>query len=292
MNGMVHAAVGRIRPGKVAAHVLPGLVLALALAGAGYGAEPAGSDQAADLAKKLANPVANLISLPLQFNYDENYGIEDDGEKSFINVQPVIPISIGADWNVISRTIVPLIDQNDVPSGADEVGVGDILQSLFFSPKEPSRCGGIIWGAGPALLVPSATDETLGGERWAAGPTAVVLKQAGPWTVGCLANHLWSFAGDEDRADVNATFVQPFASYLFKRTYTTLSLNTEATYNWDAEDTDDAWSVPLNLTVNQMLKIGKQPLQLMAGPRYWAASPDAGPDGWGARIGITFLFPK
>lgn len=280
----------RVRTGSRVARAAA--ALALALSGAAFGAEAAGGEEAAELARKLANPVANLISLPLQYNYDGKYGIEDDGDKSFLNVQPVVPISISHDWNLISRTIVPLIDQNGVPSGADEVGLGDILQSLFFSPKEPTRCGGIIWGAGPAILVPSATGEILGAEKWAAGPTAVVLKQMGPWTVGCLANHLWSFAGDGDRADVNATFVQPFASYLFRKTYTTIGLNTETTYNWDAEDSDEAWSVPVNLSVSQMLKVGGQPVQLSVGTRYWADSPEAGPEGWGLRLGITFLFPK
>lgn len=271
---------------------------ALALVGASLvalgtarAAEPT-ADQSAELAKKLANPVANLISLPLQFNYDENYGMDDEGSKSVLNVQPVVPISISHDWNVISRTIVPLISQEDMPYGTEESGVGDILQSLFFSPKEPTRRGGIIWGIGPAVLIPSATDETLGGERWAAGPTAVVLKQSGPWTVGCLVNHLWSFAGDEDRADVNATFVQPFLAYLVSKTYTTVGLNTETTYNWDAKEGDEAWSIPVNLSVSQMLKIGGQPIQLMAGVRYWADSPEAGPEGWGFRVGLTFLFPK
>jgi hypothetical protein len=254
-------------------------------------APAAGSDQAAELAKKLANPVANLISLPLQFNYDENYGLDGEGSRSFINVQPVIPISLSADWNVISRTIMPLINQEDMPYGTEESGLGDIVQSFFFSPKEPTSRGWI-WGAGPVFLLPTATEQTLGGEKWGAGPTAVLLKQSGPWTVGMLASHTWSFAGDDDRADVNATFVQPFASYLFRKTYTTVGLNTETTYNWDAEDSDDAWSVPVNLTVSQMLKIGKQPIQLTIGPRYWAASPDAGPEGWGARVALTFLFPK
>jgi hypothetical protein len=264
------------------------LAAALAVA-APAGAQEAGADQTAELARKLANPIAALISVPLQFNYDKDYGVDDDGSKGFVNVQPVIPISIGADWNVISRTILPLISQSDIPPGIDKSGIGDIVQSLFFSPKAPTS-GGLIWGAGPVFLVPSASDDVLGGGKWGAGPTVVLLKQQGPWTVVFLGNHIWSFAGDGERADVSATFVQPVVSYLFRKTYTTVSLSTESTYNWGADQ--DEWSVPINLAVAQMLKIGGRPLQVTLGARYWAAGPEAGPEGFGLRAGVTFLFPK
>ena len=244
------------------------------------------ADQAAELAKKLANPIASLISVPLQFNYDENYGLSDDGEKFFINVQPVIPISLSDDWNLISRTILPIVHLSDIPPGNDESGLGDITQSLFFSPAQPTSRG-IIWGAGPVLLLPTATDELLGSEKWGAGPTAVLLKQSGPWTVGFLGNHIWSFAGEDDRADISVSFLQPFVSYITK-THTTFSLNTESTYDWESEQ----WSVPINFQVSQLLKIAGQPISVGAGVRYWADSPDAGPEDWGARLSLTFLFPK
>jgi hypothetical protein len=124
----------------------------------------------------------------------------------------------------------------------------------------------------------------LGSEQWGLGPTAVVLKQAGPWTVGGLSQHMWSVAGDDDRADVNATFLQPFVSYVTK-THTTLALVSESTYDWEAE----AWSVPVTPMVGQMLKVGPQIMQLALGARYWAESPDNGPEGWGARVQLTFL---
>jgi hypothetical protein len=244
-------------------------------------------DQEAALAKKLANPIASLISVPLQYNYDEYGGANDGAAVSRLNVQPVIPFSLNEDWNLISRTIIPLVDQQDFPAAAmNESGLGDTTASLFFSPKAPTA-GGWIWGAGPVMLLPTATEDVLGTEKWGLGPTAVALKQTGPWTVGILANHIWSVAGDEDRADVNATFLQPFVSYVTK-TKTTFGLNTESTYDWES----DQWSVPVIVTVAQLFKIGPQILQFALAGKYWAAAPDNGPEGWGYRAQLTFLFPK
>ena len=142
-------------------------------------------------------------------------------------------------------------------------------------------------GGGPVLLLPTASDDMLGGEQWGVGPTFVALKQNGPWTTGLLVNHIASFAGDDARSDVNATFLQPFVSYITE-TKTTIGLSSEATFDWES----DQWSVPINFTVSQLLKIGSQPIQIGAGVRYWAESPDNGPDDWGFRLQVTFLFPK
>ena len=245
------------------------------------------TDQA-ELAKKTLNPVADLISLPIQFNYDQRIGPTDDGKKYVVNIQPVIPISIGPDWNVISRTILPIVDQDDIlPDGsADASGIGDTIQSFFFSPKKPTAQGWI-WGAGPVLLLPTASDDDLGGEKWGLGPTAVALRQEHGFTYGILANHIWSVAGDSDRSDISATYLQPFFAYTTK-TFTSFTINTESTYDWE----DDEWSVPINFLVSQVLKIGPQPISLQAGPRYWADSPDNGPEGWGFRFTFTLLFPK
>jgi len=243
--------------------------------------------KAAELAKKLSNPVADLISFPVQMNFD--YGqAEGSGYKFLTNIQPVVPFSVASDWNVISRTILPVAYQSHVAGDTRQGGLGDTLQSLFLSPKRPSS-GGIIWGVGPALLLPTATNDNLGGEKWAAGPTFVVLTQRSGWTIGLLANQLWSFAGSADRSEVNALFVQPILNYTTK-SQTTFGLNSETSHNWKAEK--DSWSVPINFTVAQLMRFGKLPIQVTGGLRYWAVSPSNGPSGFGFRFAITLLFPK
>jgi hypothetical protein len=252
-------------------------------------ATPAGAqeDQAAELAKKLSNPVASLISVPLQYNYDEYSGTNDGASASKLIVQPVIPFSLNNDWNLITRTLIPLVDQKGFPVAAlNESGLSDTTASFFFSPKSPTA-DGWIWGAGPVLLLPTATKDVLGTEKWGLGPTGVALKQSGPWTVGVLANHLWSVAGDANRADVSATFLQPFVSYTTK-TRTTIGATTEATYDWKGEQ----WSVPLIVQVAQLFKVGPQIMQLAVAGKYWAEAPDNGPEGWGLRLQLTLLFPK
>jgi hypothetical protein len=238
----------------------------------------------AELAKKLANPIADLISMPIQSNVDFGVG-PGDGTIWKTNIQPIIPFELTEHWNLISRTILPVIDQQGLAATGDALdasGIGDITQSFFFSPKESSP----IWGVGPVFLLPTASDELLGTEKFGMGPTAVVLKQHGPWTYGALANHIWDVGGDSNRDSVNATFIQPFVAYILP-TKTTLTLDSETTYDWS----NDQWAVPVNFIVSQMFKVGHQPMQAFIGARYYAEKPDDGPE-WGVRFGLTFLFPK
>lgn len=240
--------------------------------------------ESSDLAQQLANPVASLIQVPLQFNIDEGIG-PNDGTRQVLNIQPVLPFSISEDWNLISRTIVPVIWQQDVIPGENQQGVGNVLQSFFLSPKAPTA-GGLIWGAGAVVSVPTAS-EGLGPDQWAAGPTAVALRVTGPLTVGVLANHLWSFTNNDTFGEQSASFVQPFLSYTTANA-TSFGLNSEATYDWSA----DQWSVPITATVSQLLPVFGQPVSFLAGVRYWAEAPENGPEGWGLRAGIVYVFPR
>ncbi|MEW6996286.1 transporter [Colwelliaceae bacterium BS250] len=243
-------------------------------------------ESAEELAKKLSNPVAALISIPIKFNFDENIGADDKGSRNTITVQPVIPFDINDEWNVISRTIIPIVSQTDITGLPDEDGLGDIIATNWLSPKAPSASGWI-WGVGPVLSLPTASKDILGTEKFSAGPSALALKQEGQITYGFLVHHLWSVAGEDNRADVSNTFMQPFFAYATK-TGMSFSVNTETTYDHKAEE----WSVPVNAKVSQVMKFGSQLMQFGANLRYWAESPDNGPEGFGVTFDVVFLIPN
>ena len=241
----------------------------------------------AGMAQKLANPLAAMISFPMQLNYDQDFGEHDTGDRFLMNVQPVIPISISKDWNLISRTIMPVVTQDELAVGTGrQTGLGDTTESLWFSPVQPTDKG-LIWGVGPVILIPTATDDLLGGGKWGLGPTAVGLRQIGPWTIGGLANHVWSVAGSDNRNDINSTFVQPFVNYTTP-TAVTYALNLEASYDWESEQ----WAVPANLMVSKLKRFDKQMISFQGGIRYWIESTDSGPEGLGVRFAVTLLFPR
>jgi len=245
-----------------------------------------------DLRAAVQNPVGALISLPFKFTFD--YGAPN-GEASFLNIQPVIPVTVG-DWNLINRVIAPLIDSpgevsgtpaipNPVP-GDGATGLGDINYSLFFSPAAPGK---VIWGVGPSINFPTATDDQLGSEKWSTGPTAVLLTQPKPWTLGVLGRQLWSFAGDSDRAEVNQFLLEPFVNYnLAKGWY--LITDIIITANWKA-DPSNRWTVPLGGGVGKLFKIGNQAMNARVEAYYNIERPDSAPE-WQWGFTIQFLFPK
>lgn len=241
----------------------------------------------AELAKKLSNPIANLISMPVQYNrLRDGLGPNNvDVEETLI--QPVIPIHIDAQTNVISRTILPIISYDSPAPGVNgQSGIGDVQQSFFYSPV--AEDDGWVWGAGVATSIPSANKQELGSGKWSAGPTAVVLSQRDGWTYGMLFNKLNSFAGQSSREYVDSTFVQPFLAYTTK-TYTTFGLNTQSTYN--AHDgPSEGWSSPVNLTAAQLVKIGGKPVQFEIGYTKYVSRPQDTPS-YGYRAQVTLLMP-
>lgn len=259
------------------------IFMSAAMAQDAPGAPTGGS---ADLAQELTNPVADLVTIPIQATYDTDIGPADDGWKLQTNIQPVYPLNLNDDWNLITRTIVPVISQDDIfPGAGSQFGLGDITVSLFASPKQPSN--GLIWGVGPVFYLRTATDDLLGAEKWGVGPTAIALTMRGPWTMGALANHVWSFAGSDSRDDINNTFLQPFVAYTWPSAWTA-SLQSETTYNWETE----RWSVPVNLAVAKLVKLGRLPVSLQAGVGYWLESPNPAASGWRFRLQANFVLPK
>ncbi len=244
------------------------------------------ASDSAELAKSLSNPIADLVSIPFQFNWDSGVG-PNDGIRYTMNVQPVVPFSISQKWNLIGRWIMPYVSQPSLGTGLDPTsGYSDIVFSSFFSPKQSS----ITWGVGPVLLLPTTSDPLLGAGEWAAGPTFVVLKQQGPWTYGVLANHLWSFAdaSNLERNDVNSTFLQPFIA--FGKSGTTLSIQSEATANWEA-DSGEQWTVPINVSLSKVTKLGPFPFSVGLGGGSYVESPTGGPE-WKLRTIFTLILPS
>ena len=239
-----------------------------------------------DLAKKTQNPVSDLISVPFESNFNFGVGPNDDLQY-ILYVQPVMPFRLSEDWNLITRTIIPLIDQPELGPGVGDVfGLGDIQLSLFLSP---AKSGALIWGIGPIFQFPTATDDALGSDKWSAGPTAAALTIRGPWVAGALVNHLWSFAGDDDRADVNQTLIQPIVSYNLPGGWF-LSSVPYITANWE-KDGDDRWTVPIGIGVGKVHRFGTLPVGLELASYYNVVRPDDAAE-WTLRFRINLLFPK
>jgi hypothetical protein len=239
-------------------------------------------DVAADLAKAAQNPVGDLISVPFQYNV--NFGVgPDDGEQSVLNIQPIYPMNLTKDWTLINRLIIPIIDQ---PAPVNESGLGDIQYQGFITPADPK---GFVWGAGPVVSFPTASKDALGSEKWSAGAGAVVLKMAGPWVVGGVLNNIWSVAGEDERTDVNALFLQYFVNYNFPSFYLTSA--PVITSNWEA-DSDDRWTVPFGGGLGKIIRIGAlPPLNCQLSAYYNVEHPDAAAE-WQGRLQVQLMFPK
>jgi hypothetical protein len=249
----------------------------------------AAAQDAADLARAAQNPVADMISLPFQNNSNFEFGPLKK-TQNVLNIQPVYPVSLSSNWNVITRTIVPLIAQPATVSGEDYTfGLGDAQLSAFFSPKKPS--GGWVWGVGPVVQLKTATDDRLGAGVWGVGPTAVALRLGKTWVYGALLNNIWSVSKDAGRDDVNALLMQPFVNYNFPASpgrYLTFS--PIITANWKA-DSGNQWTVPIGLGIGQITKFGKQPANIQASAYYNVERPDNGAR-WQLRLQLQLLFPK
>jgi hypothetical protein len=243
---------------------------------------PAAAQTADELAKQTQNPVASLISVPLQGNWD--FGLGDrDAVGTLLNVQPVMPFGISKDTNIILRVIMPLTSQ---PASADARinGLGDIVATAFFSPVKSGR---IIWGAGPVFLLPAATNASLGSEKFGIGPSVVALTQPGPFTIGILYNQIWSVSGANDRDDVNSMYLQPFLNYNLGGGLSA-GVSVEASANYEA---DEAWTAPLLFSLSKVTLLGKRPVSFAVAAGPMIASPNGGAS-WRFRLGATFLFPR
>ncbi len=240
--------------------------------------------QASELAKQTQNPVADLTTIPLQFNFTSG-GDLDDRTLSLFNFQPVFPLPVNANWHVIARMIVPVLDI-PLPDGSRSDGIGDIQGQFFFTPRNG---GGITWGLGPVLSLPTATNDAVRTGEFGIGPTAVVVKMTGPWVLGGLANNVWRIAGETEDPDLNQFTLQPFINYNLPRAWS-LSTAPIITANWSAPE-DQEWTVPLGLGIAKVAAIGKVPINL--GLQYY--NNVERPDGTGehtVRLVWAFLFPQ
>ncbi len=255
----------------------------------GDGILNSGEDEASELARAVQNPVSDLISVPFQNNTNFNFGPQEK-TQNVLNIQPVIPVDLNEEWLMITRTIVPVVSQPALLPGQDrENGLGDSVFTAFFSPKDRQRwLGDWLWGVGPALLLPTSTDDQLGPGEWGAGPSAVFLTMPGRWVVGSLFSQVWSFTGDES---VDLFTWQPFVNYNLDDGWY-LTTSPVVTANWKA-DNDNTWTVPVGGGVGRVFRLGQlPPMNVSLAGFYNVEKPDnVGPD-WSLRFTVQLLFPR
>ena len=244
-------------------------------------------DEAGDFAKQLSNPIANLVSIPFQFNW-QGHVAPFDSTRFLLNFQPVVPFTLNDDWNLIARFIFPFLGQPAMSvGGIPQSGTSDITFSLFFSPSKSK----LIWGVGPALGIPTTTNPALTSGKWSAGPTGVVLRQDGPWTVGALVNQLWSYASVANyfHRPVNQMFLQPFVAYQMEHAVT-LTVDSESTFDWQAESGQKS-TVPIIVLLSKVTKLGPFPFSVQGGGGYYVERPD-GAQRWLARLNFVLILPR
>jgi hypothetical protein len=241
------------------------------------------ANEAAELAKKLANPIASLISVPFQNN--TFYGIGPlKGTQNIMNFQPVIPFTLTENLNLITRYIIPIATQYDITGeNTSQSGLSDATVSAFLSPSHTKN--GLTWGVGPAFLIPTATNTYLGTGKFGIGPTAVILKQANGFTYGALLNQIWSVAGQSDRPDISQLFVQPFFTYNWK-SGAGIGIVGSITQDWESKTNVSTITLPLS----GITKFGKQIIQLAVGPQIPISGPNKADFGWRAQL--VLIFPK
>ena len=264
-------------------------IAAVALALIALAPSPARAELSAEeLAKLAQNPVRNLISLPFQNNANFNVGPES-GTQNILNIQPVIPISVNKDWNIITRTIVPVISNPSLgPTIPSKDGVGDIVFTAFLSPANP---GHLIWGAGPVVQVPTNSSAELGNKNWGLGPSFVVLHldHGDPWVYGVLVNNIWSLSSSKQGGSYNNGLIQPFVNYNFSEGFY-LTSSPILTVDWKA-DSGQRWVVPLGGGVGKIFHLGKLPVNTQLAAYYNVVHPDNGAD-WQLRFQVQLMFPK
>ena len=244
-----------------------------------------GQEGETELAKKTQNPVSDLISLPFQNNTNFHFGPEEE-TQNILNIQPVWPVKLNENWNLVTRTIVPIVSQPGMTPADDRVnGLGDTTFTGFFSPSAPGK---IIWGVGPILLMPTASEDELGSDKWGAGGSVVFLTMRGPWVLGSLLSNVWSFAGSGD-SDINLFTWQYFINYNLARGWY-LTTAPIITSNWEA-DSDNRWTVPFGGGAGRVFRVGKQPINTQVSAYYNVEKPEFGPD-WQLRLQLQLLFPK
>ena len=260
--------------------LLIGLAVILVTAGAGAQSAPS------DLDREIQNPLSRLYLLPLQYNGYQNVGPYNRTQSAF-NIQPVVPV-VGEKWFVVNRFVVPVVSQPDVAENKSIFGLGDILYQGYFAPSP--RVGENLWGVGPAFQFPSGTDDALSTKKWSIGPTFAWVSQPGNWTFGGLFTQLWSFAGQEERDDVNQLQILPLIYYRLSGG-TSLSFLHTITANWN-ESSGNQWTVPVGMSVNQIVQHPWfYPFEIQLGAYGNVIRPDNSSD-WLLKLQLNFVLPR